>query len=438
MSDPDKPVDPSDDCPLPVSVQRRNIGCFATYWGIVYLTAPITYIGLVHVNLLKALGNSDTICSLPSAMYLWMTIVPVVVAWMFPQPRFLKPLSWISITVMAAITGAVAVTIWLRASSGVTTIMVIAHGAVFGMCNGVMMTALWDSLRRGVSTSRRGAALGFAFGAGPVFACVGALLQDAVFDGKLLGGRSFDLEFPHNYLAIFAAVAPLFMVAGCALSLFTVPIASDSAAESGTPWAEIVAGLKQFARNRVVLFAVVIYVIVYSGGNAIFSNVSLHAKDLLGDKTDTVGVQTFLRFGFKAVTGVVLGWLLATASPRATLLATTSILLIGMGWALNSDGWWFLLTFGLLGSGELFGAYFPNYVTTASEKEFVRVNMAYLSVLSTLTGFSSLAFGLISDNFGRPASFYVSAAMLVLALLLIMLLPADPTPREALGAVVEE
>jgi MFS family permease len=100
-----------------------------------------------------------------------------------------------------------------------------------------------------------------------------------------------------------------------------------------------------------------------------------------------------------------------------------------MGWALNSDGWWFLLTFGLLGSGELFGAYFPNYVTTASEKEFVRVNMAYLSVLSTLTGFSSLAFGLISDNFGRPASFYVSAAMLVLALLLISLLPANPTPR---------
>ena len=57
-----------------------------------YLTAPITYVGLVHANLLKALGNNDTISNLPSAMYLWMTIVPVMVAWMFPQPRFLKPL----------------------------------------------------------------------------------------------------------------------------------------------------------------------------------------------------------------------------------------------------------------------------------------------------------------------------------------------------------
>ncbi len=428
---PDKPVDPRDDCPLPVNVQRRNIACFATYWGIVYLTAPITYVGLVHSNLLNTLKNNDTICNFPSAVYLWMTIVPVVIAWRFPQPRFLKLLSWISISLMAAITAAVAATLWFNLSPMVTTIMVIGHAAVFGMCNGVLMTALWDSLRRGVSTSRRGAALGFAFGAGPVLACVGALLQDAVFDGKMLGGWSFGLQFPHNYLAMFAAVAPLLMVGGCVLSLFTVPIASVSESGSGTPLVEIISGVKQFARNRTVLFAVVIYVIVYSGGNAIFANVSLHAKDLLGDKTDTVGAQTFLRFGFKAVTGVVLGCLLATASPRATLIATTSILLFGMGWALNSNAEWFLLTFGLLGSGELFGAYFPNYVTTASEKKFVRVNMAYLGVLNTLTGFSSLAFGLISDSYGRIASFYVSAGMLVLALLLITLLPADPTPHES-------
>jgi hypothetical protein len=163
MSDPHKPVDPSDDCPLPVSVQRRNIVCFGVYWGIVYLTAPITYIGLVHANLLKALGNNDTISNLPSAMYLWMTIVPVVVAWMFPQPRFLRPLSWISISLMAAMTAAVAMTLWLSLSPTVKTIMVIGHGAVFGMCNGVLMTALWDSLRRGVSTSLRGAELGFEF-----------------------------------------------------------------------------------------------------------------------------------------------------------------------------------------------------------------------------------------------------------------------------------
>ena len=181
-----------------------------------------------------------------------------------------------------------------------------------------------------------------------------------------------------------------------------------------------------------------IYVIVYSGGNAIFNNVSLHAKAMLGEETDTVGMQSFLRFGFKAVAGAGLGWLLARANPRLTLLTTTSILLAGLSWALSSSGWWFMLTFGIMGAGELFGAYFPNYVATASHKPFVRLNIAYLSLLSTLIGFSSIAFGMISDRYGRPSSFVVAAGMLALALILVvLLLPANPTPGEATAPITE-
>ena len=422
----------AEDCPLPVGVQNRNICCFAVFWGIYYLAGPVSYIGLTHANLLKGLGNSDKVCNLPSAMYLWLTVVPVLVAWFFPHPRHLKPLALLSLGSMAAITAAVAVTLGSGASSAVATWVVVAHGAVFGAANGVLLTAMWDFLRRGVSTSRRGKTLGFTFGIGPLFACVGALLQDALFDGKLLGGHSFALSFPHNYLAMFAGVSPLLLMAGLVMALFTVPKVVDPPAGQGTPLMEIVAGLRKFVQTRAVLFAVVIYIVVYSGGNAIFQNVSLHAQSLLGEQADTLGLQSFLRFGFKAGAGALLGWLLATASPRATLLATTSILLLGMTWALTSSGPWFMLTFGLLGAGELFGAYFPNYVTTASAKPFVRINMAYLSVLGSVIGFSSIAFGAISDRFGRIASFYAAAGLLVFALVLIcLLLPADPTPEEA-------
>jgi hypothetical protein len=363
------------------------------------------------------------------------------------------------------VTAAVAVTLWSGAAPAFATGVVILHGAVFGAANGVLLTAMWDSLKRGASTSRRGAAMALAFGAGPLLACVGALLQDAVFEGRLLGGRSFGLTFPDNYMAMFAAVAPLMLVAGVAYSLFSLPAVAEQAEESVSPLAEIATGIKQFLRNRYLWCAVVIYVVVYSGGNAIFPNLSLHAKTALrGEEQirkdmnayatialqqqplaaatssgyfitvpepDTLGIQNFLRFGCKAIAGALLGWLLAAASPRATLFATTGVLLLGMGWALYSTGWWFMATFGLLGAGELFGAYFPNYVTTASEKRFVRVNMAYLSVLSALIGFSSLAFGAISDAYGRIASFYVAAGLLVFALFLIqVLLPADPTPLE--------
>lgn len=461
---PARPPDPKDDCPLPVGVQRRNIYCFAAFWGIYYLAAPISYIGLTHANLLKALGNNDTICNLPSAVYLWLTVVPVLAAWFFPNPKYLKPLGLLSVGLMAAMTAAVAVTLGMGATPAVSTVVVIAHGAVFGAANGVLFTALWDSVKRGVSTSRRGAALGLAFGAGPLLACVGALLQDALFDGKFFGGHSFGLKYPHNYLALFAVVSPLLLGAGVVLSLFTLPRPGELVLEVQSPWREITAGLKQFFEKRTVWYAVVLYVVVYSGGNAIFSNVSLHAKAVLGregttslissalgqagglptpwqigwagealikTETDTLGVQSFLRFGCKAVAGVLLGWLLAASSPRAAMLATTATLLVGMGWALNSTGWWFMATFGLLGAGELFGVYFPNYVATASEKKFVRVNIAYLSVLSGLVGFSSLAFGAIAEAYGRIASFYVAAGVLAFALLLIcVLLPPDPTPRE--------
>lgn len=423
------PANPNDDCPLPLGVQRRNIACFTFFWAIYYLAAPVSYVGLTHANLLKSLGNNDTISNLPSAFYLWLPVIPVLVAWLFPHPRYLKRLGLISVILMAAMTAAVAVALWMRASATVTTAVVVGHGAVLGGANGVLLTALWDSLRRGVSTSRRGAALGFTFGIGPLFACVGSLLQDAAFDGKLFGGRSFGLEFPDNYMWMFAAVAPLMLSAGLVLGMFQIPQTLEPAQPQSTG-GEIVAGFRQFFDNRALWFAVLIYVVVYSGGNAILANVSLHAKDVLGKDADTLGIQSFLRFGCKAVAGALLGWLLAKASPRATLLATTSVLLFGMAWALGSQGWWFMATFGLLGAGELFGAYFPNYVTTASEKNFVRLNMAYLSVLSTLTGFSSAAFGAISDRYGRIASFYVAAAMLVVALLLIALLPANPKPEE--------
>lgn len=418
-----------DDCPLPVAVQNRNIWCFVTFWSVYYLAAPISYIGFTHANLLKALGNDDYTCNLPLASYLWLTAFPVLAAWFFPQARYIKPLALTAVGLMMTITAAVAVTLASHASPRLTTIVVIAHGAVFGISSGIVLTSMWDLIRRGVSTSRRGRALGLTFGVGPLFACAGSLLQDALFDGKLLGGRSFGLSFPDNYMAMFGGVPPLLLVAGGAIALFRIPLPTDETS-AGTPLREIVAGIRQFVSNRNVLLAVILYVVVYSG-NSIGNTISLHAKTVLGPESDTLGIQSFLRFGFKAVAGALLGWLLAKVSPRATLLATTSILLMGVAWALNSSGWWFMLTFGIMGAGELFGAYFPNYVTTASPKPYVRINMAYLSVLSAMTGFSSVLFGWISDRYGRLASFYTAGGILVVAMILICLwLPPNPTPRE--------
>ena len=419
------------DCPLPAALQSRNILCFTGLWCLTYLTAPISYVGVTHANLLHDLGASDTVANLPHSVYQWMTCLPILVAWFLPQARLLKPLLVVSLATKAAAAAAVAAVIWLQWPASVVTASVIAFAGVFGVANGVMIMALWELVRRGISTSRRGKTLGFSFGIGPILACVGSLIQQMLLSHEPITGYTFGTTFPDSYVFLFGGSVPV--MAACVLlgAAFVVPPAVNEPAAS-SPMGEILSGLKQFVTSKPVAVCAVAYVLVYSGGNAIFDNVSLHAKEVLGQASpDTVGVQNFLRFGFKAAAGGLLGWLLAKTHPKATLLATTGMLLAGMIWALNASGWWYLLTAGLLGAGELFGAYFPNYVTTASPKSHVRVNIAYVNLLGALVGFASVIFGQISDAFGRLASFQAAAGVLVVAMILVAVaLPARPTPRE--------
>ncbi|MBC7820132.1 MAG: hypothetical protein IAG10_24885, partial [Planctomycetaceae bacterium] len=231
--------------------------------------------------------------------------------------------------------------------------------------------------------------------------------------------------------ALFAVAAPLILLETLIAASFVVPLHAEEPSDRSR-WAEIGGGLRQFFSFRPLAIGAVAYLLVYSGGNAIFENVSLHAKDVLGEASaSTLGTQQFLRFGFKAAAGVFLGWLLIRTDPKTMLLTTTTILVIGMGWVLNVSGSWYLIAFGLLGAGELFGVYFPNYIASSSAKSQVRVNIAYLNLLSSLVGFASVLFGKIADHFGRIASFYTATGILVAAMILIVVaLPARPTPRK--------
>ncbi len=420
-----------DDCPLSPAQQSRNLFCFAGFWCLYYLTAPVTYIGVTHANLLQQLGFDKTVCNLPHAVYQWMTALPIVVAWFLPQPKLLKPLLVIPLVLMASITGAVALSLWLGLSANVVKIAVIAHGAVFGASNGVLIMSLWEVLRRGVSTSRRGQVLGVTFGVGPLLACVGSMAQAALFENFSIFGISLGLSFPDNYLVLFAAAAPLILLETLVAASFIVPLPTEEPVNK-SHLAEIAGGLRHFFTYRPLAIGAVAYLLVSAGGSAILDNVSLHAKDVLDETTaTTMGSQNFLRFGFKAVAGVLLGWLLTKTHPKALLLTTTSILLIGMGWALTASGRWYLISFGLLGAGELYGAYFPNYIATSSAKSKVRLNIAYLGLLGSLVGFASVWFGQISDCFGSIASFHAATRILAAGIFLVAVaLPARPAPQD--------
>lgn len=415
-------------CPLPVALQRRNSLCYGGFWCLFYFAAPVTYVGTTHANLLHELGCSDTWANLPHAIYQWFTACPILVAWLLPQPRVLRPLIVGSLCAMAAVTAAVALALAVGASSRIVTVCVLLFAAVFGASNGTLVTAMWEVVRRGTSADLRGRTMALAFGVGPIFACLGSVFQQLLMGTEPLTGWTFGLGFPHNYLSLFGGAVPLVGCAALLGSLFVVPSPEETAADSLVDNA--VYGLRQFFTYPPVLIAAVAYLVVYSGGNAIFENVSLHARDVLGDRLqDTQGIQNFLRFSFKSAAGFLLGWLLTRTHPKATLLATTGTLLFAMGWVLNSSGNWYLISAGLLGAGELFGAYFPNYVVTASSKSTVRANVACLNLLGSFVGFASVFFGWLADTSGRIATFYAASTMLVFALgIIIFGLPARPVP----------
>jgi hypothetical protein len=319
--------------------------------------------------------------------------------------------------------------------------------------------------------------MGWTFGFGPLLGPVGSIAQQILLGTDPITGYTLGIPFPDNYMTLFAGAIPVLIASIVLAAAFIVPPPTGETIPTAGI-ADVLGGLRQFVTAKAVLICAIAYVLVYSGGRAIMDNVSLHARDVmvndfLGDASrgppyffgqgtaaqaavaagsasapaqlltavgfvqtgafapDTVGVQNFLRFSFKAIAGVLLGYLLAKTHPKATLVATTGLLLLGLGWALKATGWWYLVTIGWLGAGELFGAYYFNYISTASAKSQVRVNIAYVNLLTIVVGFAAVMYGQISDHYGRIASFYVASGILVFALLLVVFtLPARPTPNE--------
>ena len=219
---------------LPVvrRLQTRK-SCLAGLWCLIYLTAPVSYVGVTHANLLHEFGNSDTVANLPHAAYQWMTGLPVLVAWFLPQARWLKPLLVGSLAAKAALTAVVAAAIWLRLPASVVTGSVILFAGVFGAANGVMLMALWEVVRRGISTARRGMTLGFSFGIGPIMACAGSLMQQMLLSKEPLTGYTFEMSFPDNYLALFAGTVPVMVLCVLLGAAFHVPLPVDEPTPRG-------------------------------------------------------------------------------------------------------------------------------------------------------------------------------------------------------------
>lgn len=414
-------------CPLSESQQTRNLLIYGANVSLIFLGAPVLYVGIGQGALCQRLQASETVANLPATMYFWMTPLPIFVAWYFCYARLVKPVLVTTFLTVAAGGAAVAAALLLTRSTDIIIALVVIHSGMLGCALGVIANFQWEVLGKGVTPSRRGQALALAFGAGPILAFASSL-------GAQLVVANF--EYPWSFAILFGATTPITGLAAFLASRFVVPQPEQELPRPGLV-SGIFGGLGDYLSHRPILFAAIATLLISCGYN-VFTNLTLFTKIAVGALAEEyLGYQNAMRFGGKALAGACLG-ILTRNNPKAGMLATTAFCLASVVWVVLAPDIWFLLSFGLMGMGELWGVYFPNYILSCSEKDRMRRNMAFTSMLYFPSGFAPIFYGYVTarvgdeygPRFGFEASFMLAIAVLTVTLLFILIaLPVRPRKR---------
>ena len=426
----------SPDIPLPAAAQTRNILLFAGCIGMVYLAAPVLYVGGTHASLLDQLEASSALANAPEVLYLLFLFAPLVVTSFFRHPGWLKPLLVTAFLCIGAGTTLVVAAIASGCSPRTVSAVVLAQAIINGLSLSTANALAWEALGRGVAESRRGATLALAYGIGPLLAAVGALGSQVLLTGATLGIRFTETpSFPGNFATLFAAAALPMLVAAVLASQFVIPApaATGSASEDRDG---IVSNVVGFFTDPLYRRTAIAAVLVYASVPCV-ANLTLYTREAMGEvPSDLVMYQNALRFGTKAVAGFLLGWLMTKTYPLAGLLATGSLCLLTPLYACFATGLAYLVTFQIYGGGELFGAYVSNYILSSSRPTDLRRNLACAILLLVIAAPFGLLFGRIADVVGRTidpatgfrASFVACAAIVGTGLLVAFTLPRRPRP----------
>lgn len=411
--------------------QNRNALIYASLVSLTYLAAPVLYIG-IQAGLCKRLHASNAMANLPSTVFAAMAWFPVIIAWLFPQARLLKKTLSLAYGLMSLTGLLIAVLMISRPSNEIIIWSLVVQAALLGCCNGVISILNWEALDRGVSARLRGKALGLAFGLGPAFAVVGSLLAQLLLNGKLFGWQPPQWlslnHYPYNYAILFCTCAACMGLASLMVHLYRIPLPMVDT-EREPFHVAVLGGFKGMISNRILLIACIAYLLVYCG-NLVQNNMNIFTRISVGRAPeDLVGYQLALRFSFKMLAGFLLGWLLIRTNPKVPLLVTVGLQIAGVLWVLMVPGYWFMLAFGLMGAGELFGVYYINYPVCCSPKSQVRRNIAFLGLISSTVGLAPMLYGWISDTWSLRASFWTAMIIMIFtAALVFFKLPARPQP----------
>lgn len=440
MGEKDDPV--LETCTLSDRDQTRNVLIVAVNTALSYLAAPVMYVDTIHTALMHQLQQQggkprDWVSNLPASAYMVLSVLPLFVAWAFPQIRLLRRILVTCYLSLALVSALVCVVLLLPAPWWIKAALVVVHGAVVGGARTVGVAAEFEALGVGVAPARRGQALALAYGIGPVLAVVGSLLSQLLLDGKIGGLVVGAWPFPGNFAAVFAAGVPVLALGAHLSSRIVIPLPEHEAVRE--PFlAGVFGGLGAVLRRKVVLVALISAVLVFCGYQVI-DNMTLYCGLLLNQEpAQTAGYQKAVLFSCKVVMGLAMGWLLTWAAPRSAVVISATVGLAAVVFALLAPAPVFLFSFGLLGAGQLFGIYITNYVLSCAPQPRMRRYMALCMLTHLPAASAGVLYGGISDFFGLRYSKSVGyqfslafAALLILVGLgLALFLPPRPKTED--------
>lgn len=404
--------------PLPTNlapgVDRANGNLFFVSYVLIYFAAPVTYVGVVQAALCDKLGAGAAVANLPASAYLFGFVAPFVGSWLIPH-RWERRTVVVCTGLSAALAALVGATLVFPFGSSLRVAAVVGHGCIMGFTASLTQVFMLQCLARGTTANGRGRAFKLAFGVGPIAAVAGSLTTQ-----YLLAGGIPSVPYPYDFGSVYLAAFPCMAIVSFLSSRYRLLEVAD---EPRRPFRGHLSGvLKAFQSEGFATLWIAYF--FYFSTLAVMPNLSLQTRVAMGrDPKEVSGAVLALRFGVKALAGFLLGGLTMKKGVKAPVLATVLLLGSALVWAAVARGWLYLFTFGLMGAGELGGAYFPNYLIAISSMAGNPLNQAVLVLATPASSIAPVLHGYLTETFDVSASLVLGGVTIALALLLILRLP---------------
>jgi MFS family permease len=401
-------------------MDRRNGRIFFFSILMIYFSAPAVYVGVVQAALCNQLGASAAIANLPAATYLLGQLGPLIFSWLVPHRYEKATLVWCSriwaaLVIMVLLTLITPQPVWVRIAA------VSAQGLLQGIVGSVAQIFSFQCLGRGTTEAGRARAMKWTFSLGPVGAVAGSMAAQYI----LHTGFSW-AHFPLDFALIYLMAAPCIAWMAVLNTRWILPSLADEPRPAFVSF--LTTSFRGYFQSSALLLLFLAY-LLFTCTQAVTPTLALHTREAMGQDPQSVsGLAMVMRFACKAVGGYFLGVLAVRFSLRASVTACLGLCAAAVLWAQFTSGYWYLFAFGLMGAGELGGAYLPAYGLALSPINLGPRNLSILSLAVPAASFAPVLLGALKDRWGFFASLAFAFGTALIGLMLLMRASKNPKP----------